>query len=185
LTMTNYICLSSSAINLNVEKPTTFDHQALIHENDSVIPFSQNQDRKLSSSYLTLSIDDNRYGGLSDFHDPLFYQQPVHFHYNQPISLTTGLEHEKGDRARFANEIKFNKHRKEKPVPSHKNKIEKSQSTHRPHINPKKSKDKIIKPKEKKKTHSTRCENKQKHKNKKTSRNNIQSLQYQVDNTIL
>jgi hypothetical protein len=184
--MSNDILLQSSTIDLNVQKPMITDHQSLLfHENDSVIPVSQNHDQKPSSSYLTLSVGDNAQFGLSNFQDPLFYQEPLHFHYNHLIPSTSGLEHEKGDRVRFATEIKFSKDRKRKPISSHKHQIEKSRSTHRRPANLKKSKDKMAKATKKTKKRSTGGVNKQKHTNKKSNRNNIRQLRYQVDNTIL
>ncbi len=181
----NDIPLTSSAIDVAVEKPTITNQQPLIHENDPVISVSQNHEQKPSSSYLTLSVGDNRHFGLSNFQDPLFYQQPLHFHYNQSIPSSIGSGHETGDRARWTNKIKFNEYRKQKPVASRKYQIEKSKSIHRRSTNSKKSKDKMITTKEKKNKASRGNVNKRKHTGKKINRSSIQQLRYQVNNTIL
>jgi len=181
----NNISLPLSPIDMNVENPTSTDHQSLIHEKDSIIPTSHNHEQHLSSSYLPLSVGDNRHFGLSDFQDPLFYQQPLHFHYNQSIPTTIESGHETGDRARLTNEIKFDGHRKQKSVSSRKNRIEKCKSTHRRCTNSTNSKNKMIKAKEKKKKALRENMNKRKRKGKKVNQSNIQRLRYQVNNTIL
>jgi hypothetical protein len=183
--MTNDILLPLSTIDVNMENQINTDHQSLIHENDPIIPVPQNYEQKPSSPYLMLSVGDNRHFGLSDFQDPLFYQQPLHFRYNQSIPSTIESGYETGDRARLTNEIKFNEFRKQKSASSRKHRIEKSKSIHRRYKNLKKSKTKMVKAKEKKKEISKGNINKRKHKSKKISRSNIQQMRYQVNNTIL
>jgi hypothetical protein len=184
MTMNNF-SLPLSPIDMNVDNPTSIDHQSLIHENDSIMPVSYKHEQHPSSSYLTLSVGDNRHFGLSDFQDPLFYQQPLHFHYNQSIPTTIESGHETGDRARLTNEIKFKEYRKQTSASSRKHRIEKRKATHRQCTNSKNSKNKMIKAKEKKKKVSRENMNKRKHKSKKTNRSNIQRLRYQVNNRIL
>ncbi len=103
---------------------------------------------------------------MTDFQDPLFYQQPLHFHYNQSIPTIIESRHETGDRARLTNEIKFNGYQKQTSASSRKHRIEKRKATHQRCTNSKNSENKMIKAKEKKKKVSRRNMNKRKHKSK-------------------
>jgi hypothetical protein len=181
--MTNYLSLPLSTINENVENPAISNYQSSIRDNDSAMLVAENHEQKPSSSYLTLSVGDNRHFGFSDFQDPLFWQQPLHFHYNQPVPSTIESGHETGDRAGLTNEIKFNECRKQS-ISSREHRIEKNKSTHRRYANSKKGQDKIIRAKEKRKKVSKENTNKRKHKNTKLCRSNIQQIRYQVNNTI-
>jgi hypothetical protein len=173
--MTKEISFPLSTIDLNTQPSTVTIHNPLM-------PIAQYHEQKPSSSYLTLSRGDNRRSDLSDFQDPLFYEQPLHLHYKHPIPSTTGLGHETGDRVRLTNDMKSNDYLKQKSVSSRKHRIEKGKSTHRRCTNSKKSKNSIIKTKEKKKQTSSRTVNKRKHNNKKLSQSSIQQLRRQVDN---
>jgi hypothetical protein len=157
------ISLPLSTPDVNVESATTIDHQPLIHENDPIVPLSRDYRPNPPSSYLSMSIGDNRQFGLSDFQDPLFYQQPLHLHYNQPLPFKVDSEHETGDRIRGVNKFKLNEHRKSRSVTSRKN-------------GSKKSKSKLVKTKQNKKRNTKE----RKQKIKRVNRNSIQQLRNQV-----
>ncbi|CAF1103440.1 unnamed protein product [Rotaria sordida] len=177
--MMNNICHSSSPIDFNIEKPSLMDHQSSITGNDSVQQFLQKDEKKPCSSYLKLSADENQNFGLSNFQDPLFYEQPLDFHYNRTIPTITTSEYETGDQIRLANDMKFSKNQKQISVSSYQHEIDKSRSNYRQHSKSKKNKNQIRKMKEKKKKPSIESLNKRKHKNKKINRNHLQQFQRQ------
>ncbi|CAF1047829.1 unnamed protein product [Adineta steineri] len=102
-----------------------------IHDNNPVIPLSQDQQQKPSLTYLALSVGDHQHSDLMNYKDPLFYQQPLHFHYNQIVPSSSGLGYETGDRIQPTNDIKFNKYHKIKSKASCQHGIERYQFTHR------------------------------------------------------
>ena len=173
--MVNDILLPPPTINMNEETPTAGDYQSLILENEPAIPISQNQDLASSISYMPLSVGDNQRFNLSSFQDPLFCQQPLHFHYHKSLPSTAELGHEKGDRVRLTTE-----YRKQKSISAHKHTVNKSKSTHRSYVNSMKSKENMKKSKEKKAAAGS--VKKLKHKNKRINRSDIR---HQVNNTIV
>ena len=74
----------SATFDAQAENALITDPQPLIHEKDPMISVSQEHQPKLPSSYLSLSIGDNRYLDWSNEQDP----------------LKINLEHETGDRVR-------------------------------------------------------------------------------------
>lgn len=181
--MTNDTPLLLSTIDENEPNPTNIDHHSLTHENDPDITVSQGHDHKPSSPYLMLSVGDNQHFSLPDFQDPLFYQQPLHFHYNQSIpSSMSELGYERGDRIQLTNEIKSNEYRKQKSLASRKCQTERSKLTQQQHVNNlKRNRRKIKKSKEKKKKASKGNINIRKHKSKTNNRHNSQPIRYQVN----
>lgn len=176
----------SPTMDENEKNSNNINHHSMIHEFDPAISISHNHEQKSSSPYVMLSVGDNQHLGSSDFKDPLFYHQPLHFHYNQSIPSIVGSEYERGDRARFMNEIKSNEYRKQKSLTSRKYQIEKSKSNHRRHLNTKKSKNKLEKLNEKKKKNvSKRNINKRKYRTKTINRSTHPQLRYQVNITML
>jgi hypothetical protein len=169
--MVNEIFLPSFTPDVNVENATITNNQPLIHENDPIVSVSRDYQPKPPSSYLSMSVGDNRQFGVSDFHDPLFYQQPLHLHYNQSLPFKIESEHETGDRIRVTNKFKLNEYRKPRSVTSRKHRS-------------KKSKSKIVKTKQKKKRPSRRNLKEQKQKIKRINRSSIQQLRNQVNSTI-
>ncbi|CAF3867398.1 unnamed protein product [Rotaria sp. Silwood2] len=180
--MMNSICHSSSPIDVNIENPSLNDHQSSINENDSIQQVLQNDENKPRSSYIKLSVDENRNLGLSEFQDPLFYEQPLDFHYNRLMPTIITSEYETGDQIRLANDIKLSKNEKQNSLSSHRHEIDKSRTTYRQHSKSKKSKNKITKMTEKKKKTSIDNLYKSKRKSKKINRNRFERFQYEPKN---
>jgi hypothetical protein len=178
--MVNDISLPLPSPDVNADNSIITNHQPLIDGNDPIVSVSQDYQAKPSSSYLSLSVGDNRQFGSSNFQDPLFYQQPLHLHYNQSLPFKIGSEHETGDRVRVTNNFKLNEYRKQRSVTSQRHRIEKNKPTYRS----KKSKSKIVKTKEKKKKASRRNLKERKQKRKIINRNSIQQLRSQVNRKL-
>lgn len=70
----------------------TADHQPLIQDNNQIQQVFRNDELKSHPSYLLLSADEKEQLSSSDFQDPLFYQQPLDFHYDRLISTDTTSE---------------------------------------------------------------------------------------------
>ncbi|CAF0904668.1 unnamed protein product [Rotaria sp. Silwood1] len=171
--MMDSIYHSSSPIDLTTEKPLLNDRQSVINENGSVQQVLQNDEKKPCSSYFKLSRDENQNFDSSDFQDPLFYEQPLDFHYNRLIPTVITSDYETGDQIRLTNKITPSKNQKQSSLSSHQHEIDKSKSIYQQHSKTKKNKNQIRKKKETKKKSSIDNTNKIKRFYKKNNQNRL------------
>ena len=103
------------SINLATENVNTTEREPRTHENHTAMSsLSSSETQNPSSSSQSLSLGDHRRLALSDFHDPLYYQQPLQMHCNLSNPMTTASGYETGDRIRSTIDVKANRDPKRK-----------------------------------------------------------------------
>lgn len=165
--------LSTSTSDMQMDSATLADAQLLAHAKEPIPLVSQEHQQKLPSSYLSLSVGDNRNVDLSNEQGSFFYQQP---HCNQSVPLRIESGHGTGDRVRGMASCKLHEYRKQKSVTSRKHRVGKNDSIHAA----KKTANRMVKTKQKKEKASKRNINKRKQKGK-IYRTSTRQLRSQVN----
>lgn len=168
-----------STTNWNIQDSSGDDHQSLINEDESPQKSLENDQKKSFSLYLNPSVDNNQNIQLRNIQDPLFYEQPLHFHYGRYSPSLIRSQYGTGDQVQSVADMKLNKYEKMQCLSSYHNRKSKSQLIHRQQSTQKKNNRKGIKPNKQKKKCSMKIINKTKGKNKRL-KNSSGKYRYKV-----